>query len=191
MTFLGSVFENLTAVFSKINIGDYAIPFIFAAVCVFGLAKKTDIFMEFIKGAEEGLSTVKDIFPSLMALVLSVGMFRSCGGVELISDLLSPLSEFFGFPPECTPLAILRPFSGSGAVAIYESILSGSGADSFAGRVASVMLGSSETTFYTLAVYFAATRVKKTRYALAAALVGDLCGWFLSGWAVRLFLGGL
>lgn len=171
------------------NIGDYAIPVIFGVVCFYGLIKKTDIFSEFIKGAEEGLNTVKDIFPSLMALVVSVGMFRSCGGVELISDFLAPVSDFFGFPGECTPLAILRPFSGSGAVAIFESILGSEGADSFAGRVASVMLGSSETTFYTLAVYFAATKVKKTRYALAAALVGDFCGWFLSGWAVRLFLG--
>ncbi len=182
-------FENFTDIFAKINIGDYAIPLIFGSVCIFGLVKKTDIFSEFIKGAEEGLTTVKDIFPSLMALVVSVGMFRSCGGVELISSFLAPLSDFFGFPRECTPLAILRPFSGSGAVAVFESILGSSGADSFAGRVASVMLGSSETTFYTLAVYFAATKVKKTRYALAAALVGDLCGWFLSGWAVRLFLG--
>lgn len=173
---------------NNINIGDYAIPLIFGFVCLFGLIKKTDIFGEFLKGAEEGLQTVKDIFPSLMALVVSVGMFRSCGGVELLSELLKPVTDFFGFPSECTPLIILRPFSGSGAVAIFESILGTEGADSFAGRVASVMLGSSETTFYTIAVYFAATKVKKTRYALAAALVGDLCGWILSGFAVRLFL---
>lgn len=173
-----------------INIGDYAIPVIFAAVCLYGLIKRTDIFSEFIKGAEEGLHTVKDIFPSLMALVVSVGMFSNCGGVDFLSRLLSPVTELFGFPGECTPLAILRPFSGSGATAIFESILTANGADSFAGRVASVMLGSSETTFYTLAVYFGATKVKNTRYALAAALVGDLCGWFLSGWAVRLFFGG-
>lgn len=172
----------------NINIGDYAIPIIFAAVCLYGLFKRTDVFSEFVKGAEEGLATVKEIFPSLMALVVSVGMFRSCGGVELLSGWLSPVTDFFGFPEACTPLAILRPFSGSGAVAVFESILNGEGPDSFAGRVASVMLGSSETTFYTLAVYFAATKVKKTRYALAAALVGDLCGWFLSGWAVRILL---
>lgn len=171
------------------NIGDYAIPLIFAGVCLFALIKKTDLFGEFVKGAEEGLQTVKDIFPSLMALVVSVGMFRSCGGVELITGVLQPVTDLFGFPSECTPLVILRPFSGSGAVAVYENILSVSGADSFAGRVASVMLGSSETTFYTIAVYFAATKVKRTRYALAAALIGDLCGWILSGWAVRLFLG--
>lgn len=173
----------------NINIGDYAIPSIFAIVCLYALIKRTDLFGEFINGVEEGLHTVKDIFPSLMALVVSVGMFRSCGGVELISKLLQPVTDFFGFPSECTPLLVLRPFSGSGAVAIFEGILTENGADSFAGRVASVMLGSSETTFYTIAVYFAATKVKKMRYALAAALIGDLCGWFLSAIAVRLFLG--
>lgn len=171
------------------NIGDYAVPMIFAAVFIFGLAKKADVFSEFLKGVEEGLGTVRDIFPSLMALVTCVGMFRACGGVELLTEWLKPVTELFGFPAECTPLVILRPFSGSGAVALYENILTQTGADSFAGRVASVMLGSSETTFYTIAVYFSATKVKKIRYALAAALVGDVCGWILSAAAVRLFLG--
>ncbi len=173
----------------NINIGDYAIPLIFAFVCLFALIKRVDLFGEFIRGVEEGLGTVKDIFPSLMALVVSVGMFRSCGGVELVSGFLKPVTDFFGFPSECTPLLILRPFSGSGATAIFENILVSNGADSFAGRVASVMLGSSETTFYTLAVYFGATKVKKMRYALAAALIGDICGWILSAAAVRFFLG--
>lgn len=170
----------------NINIGDYAIPLIFAFVCLYALIKKTDLFGEFIRGAEEGLATVKDIFPSLMALVVSVGMFRACGGVELVSVLLKPITDFFRFPSECTPLLILRPFSGSGATAVFETILEASGADSYAGRVASVMLGSSETTFYTLAVYFAAVKVKKMRYALAAALIGDVCGWIISGAVVRL-----
>lgn len=173
----------------NINIGDYAVPLIFAAVCLFGLIKRTDVFGEFVRGVEEGLGTVKEIFPSLMALVVSVGMFRACGGVELLTEWFRPVTEFLGFPPECTPLVILRPFSGSGSVALFESILGTEGADSFAGRVASVMLGSSETTFYTIAVYFAATKVKKIRYALAAALVGDMCGWILSGWAVGILIG--
>lgn len=171
------------------NISSLAIPVIFAFVCVFGLIKKVDVFAEFTEGARDGLRTVREIFPSLFALVVAVGMFSACGGAELISTALRPVTDFFGFPPECTPLVILRPFSGSGSVAIFESIVGENGADSFAGRVAAVMLGSSETTFYTIAVYFAATKVRKTRYALAAALVGDLLGWILSGFAVRLFLG--
>lgn len=172
------------------NIGSLAIPVIFALVCVYGLIKRVDVFAEFTEGARGGLETVRDIFPSLFALVVAVGAFSACGGAELISELLRPVTDFFGFPPECTPLAILRPFSGSGSVAIFERIVEENGADSFAGRVASVLLGSSETTFYTIAVYFASTKVRKTRYALAAALVGDLSGWLLSGFAVRLFLGG-
>lgn len=171
-----------------INIGDYAVPLIFAFALIFGLCRKTDVFGEFIEGVKEGLQTCKDIFPSLFALVVSVGMFSASGAVDLITDLLSPVTSFFGFPAECTPLLILRPFSGSGAVAVYERILGDCGADSFAGRVASVMLGSSETTFYTIAVYFAATKVKKIRYALAAALIGDIATWILSGITVRLFL---
>lgn len=170
------------------NIGDYAVPLIFAAVCIFALCKKTDLFSEFTLGVTDGLKTVYDVFPSLFALVVAVGMFRACGAADAITELLTPITSFFGFPPECTPLLILRPFSGSGAVAIFENILQENGADSFAGRVASVMLGSSETTFYTIAVYFAATKIKKIRYALAAALVGDFCGWIFSGIAVRLML---
>ena len=170
-----------------INIGDYAVPLIFAFTVIYGLCRRQDVFSQFIEGVKEGLQTCKDIFPSLFVLVVSVGMFSASGAVEQITGLLRPITGFFGFPPECTPLLILRPFSGSGAVAMYENILTSCGADSFAGRVASVMLGSSETTFYTIAVYFAATRVKKTRYALAAALVGDVAGWILSGLAVRLF----
>ncbi len=170
------------------NIGSLAVPVIFAFVCVFGLIKKIDVFAEFTEGARDGLRTVRDIFPSLFALVVSVGMFSACGGAELISQLVRPVTDFFGFPPECTPLVILRPFSGSGSIAIFERIVGENGADSFAGRVAAVILGSSETTFYTIAVYFAATKVKKIRYAVAAALVGDLTGWILSGFAVRFFL---
>lgn len=170
------------------NIGDWAVPAAMALVCIFGLFRKTDVFAAFTEGVREGLRTVRDIFPSLFALVVGIGIFKASGGVDLIADLLAPVTGFFGFPKECTPLLVLRPFSGSGAVALFESILTENGADSFAGRVASVMLGSSETTFYTIAVYFAATKVKKTRYALAAALVGDLLGWILSAAAVRLLL---
>ena len=171
-----------------IKIGDYAVPLIFAFVMIIGLCRRTDIFSDFTEGVKEVLQTCRDIFPSLFALLVCVGMFSASGAVELITDLLRPVTDFFGFPAECTPLLILRPFSGSGAIAVYERILADFGADSFAGRVASVMLGSSETTFYTIAVYFAATKVKKLRYALAAALTGDVAGWILSGLAVRLFL---
>ncbi|MDR2532888.1 MAG: spore maturation protein [Oscillospiraceae bacterium] len=169
------------------NVSDFAIPVIFVFVLVYGLCRKTDIFTEFTRGVKEGISTVLDIFPALFTLVLSVGMFRASGGLALISALLSPVTNFLGFPGEVTPLVIMRPFSGSGSVAIFESVLGQTGPDSYAGRVASVILGSSETTFYVIAVYFAATKVRKTRHALPSALAGDLTLWILSGLVVGLW----
>ena len=156
------------------NISDFAIPFIFAFVLIFALVKKVDVFTEFIEGVKDGVKTITEVFPALFTLVLSVGLFRASGGAAILSNLISPLTNLIGFPQEATPLMILRPFSGSGATAVYEGILTDVGADSFAGRVASVMLGSSETTFYVIAVYFAATKVKKTRHTLPSALTGDV-----------------
>jgi spore maturation protein B len=150
------------------------------------VCKKTDVFGEFTEGVKEGLETVKGIFPSLFVLVVCVGMLRASGAVDAISSLLAPLTDKLGFPREVIPLYLLRPFSGSGALAIAETILHDNGPDSFAGKVASVVLGSSETTFYTLAIYFSATKVKRTRYALAAAMVGDFAVWVLAPIAVRL-----
>ena len=169
------------------SVSDFAVPVIFVFVLVYGLFKGVDVFTEFTRGVKEGLQTVLDIFPALFALVLSVGMFRASGGLELISALLSPITDFLGFPKEAAPLVLMRPFSGSGAVAVFESVLTQADPDSFAGRVASVILGSSETTFYTIAVYFAATKVKKTRHALPSALAGDLTLFILSGLIVSLW----
>ena len=166
----------------------FIVPLMFAAVLIYGVCTKTDVFTEFAEGVKEGLRTVYDIFPSLFCLVVTVGVFRASGGAELLTDLTAPLLSAIGFPPECGTLLILRPFSGSGSVAIFEQILTDRGPDSFPGRVASVLLGSSETTFYTLSVYFAAVKAKKTRYALAAALIGDLTCAIVSSAAVRLLL---
>jgi len=169
------------------NVSDFAVPVIFVFVLIFGLCNKVDVFGEFAKGVKEGLKTVYDIFPALFTLVLSVGMLRASGGLALVSSLLSPVTDFLGFPSEVTPLVLMRPFSGSGAVAIYESVLGQTGPDSYAGRVASVILGSSETTFYVIAIYFASTKVKKTRHALPSALAGDLTLFILSGLIVGLW----
>lgn len=167
---------------------DFIVPVFVAGIFFFGFIKRVDVFGEFANGVREGLKTVYNIFPSLFCLVVIVAVFRSSGGMEIISSFLSPVFNLIGFPPECAPLAVLRPFSGSGSIALFEDILGNSGADSFSGRVASVILGSSETTFYTLSVYFAATKVKKTRYALPAALCGDAATMLLSAYFVRAFL---
>lgn len=170
------------------SFSDFIIPALFAGVLLYGLFRKTDVFGEFTEGVKEGLHTVYDIFPSLFCLVVTVAAFRASGGAELLTELISPALNALGFPPECGSLLILRPFSGSGAIAIFEQILKDNGADGFAGRVASVILGSSETTFYTLSVYFAAVKAKKTRYALAAALLGDMVCAVMSAVTVRFLL---
>ncbi len=171
------------------NFTDYIIPLFFAGVLIFGLVKKIDVFGEFTEGVKDGLKTVLDIFPSLFCLVVTIAVFKASGCMTVISEFLTPFLNTVGFPVECAPLLVLRPFSGSGAIALFEQILSDTGADSFAGRVASVILGSSETTFYTISVYFAATRVKKTRYALPSALLGDITGFIMSAVVVGIILG--
>ncbi|MDO5558256.1 MAG: nucleoside recognition domain-containing protein [Oscillospiraceae bacterium] len=152
----------------------YIVPFLLLIIFVTAVVKKVDVFGEFLEGASENLKTSFEILPTLVALVLSVGMLRSSGVIELLSQLASPLLEFTGFPEECLPLALIRPISGSGATAVFESILTQNSPDSFAGRVASIMVGSTETTFYTIAVYYGVTKVKNSKHTLVCALFGDL-----------------
>ena len=165
---------------------DYIVPTAILIIIVIALVKKTDIFDAFVKGAKDGFSTCVDILPSLVCIMTCIGMFKSVGGFDIISDVIRPITELFGFPEECIPLIFVRPMSGSGALSVYNSIITDYGADSFIGRVASVMMGSTETTFYTIAVYFGAVQIKKSRYAIPAALTGDMIGWIVSVIAVRL-----
>ena len=165
---------------------DYFIPTVFLLIIAFGLIKRVDIFDLFIEGAKEGISTSLDILPSLICLMTCIGIFKSVGGFGILSSFVQPVTDFFGFPSECTPLIFIRPMSGSGALSVYNGIIADYGADSFIGKVASVMMGSTETTFYTVAVYFGAVRIKNSRYAIPAALMGDLTGWIISVAAVRM-----
>ncbi|MCM1023749.1 MAG: hypothetical protein NC395_06790 [Prevotella sp.] len=168
---------------------DFVIPFFIAMIIIAGLAKRVDVFGEFTEGAKENLKAAFDVLPALIALMTAIGMFKASGALEVISEAISPLTGFLGFPEECIPLAIIRPVSGSGALAVFESILNDVSPDSFAGRVASVIIGSTETTFYTIAVYFGITNVKKTRHAAASSLTADFTGFVLSALTVRLILG--
>ncbi len=168
---------------------DFVIPFFIAIIIVSGLIKRVDVFDEFIRGAKENLGAAFEILPALIALMTAIGMFKASGALEVISEAISPITAFLGFPGECIPLAIIRPVSGSGALAVFESILNDVSPDSLAGRVASVIIGSTETTFYTIAVYYGITNVKKTRHAVASSLTADLTGFIMSALTVRLFLG--
>ena len=168
---------------------NYVIPFFIALIMVIGLVKKVDVFSEFTEGAKENLKASVSVLPALIALMTAIGMFKASGAMELISTAISPLTSFLGFPEECIPLAIIRPISGSGALAVFENILTDVSPDSFAGRVASVIIGSTETTFYTIAVYYGITKVKKTRQALPASLAADFTGFVVSVLTVRMILG--
>lgn len=171
------------------TISNYIIPLVMCGILVFGLIKKVNVFDTFLEGSKEGAYTTFQILPAIIAIITAIGMFRASGALDFLVGLLQPLCDFLGFPPELTPLAIIRPISGSGALAVYQDILAQYGPDSFIGRVASVLQGSTETTFYTIAVYYGAIKISKTRYTVPCALSADLTGFIMSALAVRLFFG--
>lgn len=164
----------------------FIIPTVIIFIVFYALLKKTDVFAEFISGAKDGMQTALNILPSLIILMTSIAMFKASGGLQFIVNLLSPIGEFLGIPSEVIPLAILRPLSGSGALSYFEQILSQYGPSSLPGMVASTMMGSTETTFYVVAVYFGAIKITKTRHTVPCALFADLTGFILSALFIRL-----
>ena len=171
------------------SLSELVIPAILCAVGAYGAIRRVDVYAALTKGAEEGLAVLLRILPSLVALLTAVYMFRASGAMEFLGRMLSPLLTALGIPPETAPLLIIRPISGSGALAVGSELMETYGADSYVGRVAAVMLGSSETTFYTVAVYCGAAGITKTRYTIPAALCADFAMFLLSAVAVRLFFG--
>ncbi len=166
-----------------------AIPLMIFGIVAFGMSRGIKTFECFIDGAKDGLETSVRILPSLIALLVAITMFRASGALEMLTSLISPLLSVISFPKELAPLALMRPISGSASLALVRDLLTQHGADSFLGRCASVMMGSTETTFYTLAVYFGCVNMKDTRYTVKAALLADLCGMIASVYVVRLMLG--
>lgn len=162
------------------NISIFIMPTIIFLILTNAVIKKAPVFDLFTKGAKEGVSTSLNILPALLGLIVAVSMLRASGFFEILSNIISPLTEFIGFPSQLVPMAVIRPISGSASLATLQDILNTNGADSFAGRCASVMMGSSETTFYTLAVYFGSVGITKTRYTLKAALIADFATIILS-----------
>jgi Uncharacterized membrane protein len=162
-------------------------PLIMGAVSIYAAFKKVDVFSAMTTGAAEGLKTVMRMFPALLALLTAVYMLRASGLLTALTGILTPLLSILGIPPETAPLILLRPLSGSGALAVGSELMETYGADSLIGRTAAVMLGSTETTFYVIAVYFGAAGVKKSRHAIPTALFADLVGFIMAALAVRLF----
>ena len=152
-----------------------------------GLRKKVDIYGSLTDGASEGLKLLKTILPSLVILLTAIRMLRASGALDLLAEYLGPLLSCLGIPPETLPLILVRPFSGSAALAVGAELMATYGVDSMIGRTAAVMLGSTETTFYTISVYFGAAGIKKTRYALPAALIADGTGFLAAAIFTRLF----
>ena len=166
------------------------VPLILAGVALYGCFRRVDVYAALVRGAGDGLEVLARILPSLVGLLTAVYMLRASGAMDLLGELAAPLLEKLGIPPETAALLFIRPVSGSGALAVGSELMAAHGPDSYIGRVAAVMLGSTETTFYTIAVYFGAAGVKKTRYAIPAALTADLAGFVAAALAVRVFFGG-
>lgn len=162
---------------------------IIAIIVSYSFLKKVDVFDVFLDGALEGLYTVVKILPALIGLLFAIAVFKASGALDLITYFLQPLLSKLGVPKEIVPLFLLRPISGSGSLAIVSDIFKNAGPDSFAGRCASVMMGSTETTFYTIAVYFGAAKVKKISYTPVAALLADFCAFVASIIFVTTFFG--
>ena len=162
------------------------VPIIMLAVALWGLARRVDLWSALVEGAGDGLKVMLRIVPPLIALLTAVYMLRASGALELLGQLLEPVLSAVGIPTETVGLLLVRPVSGSAALGVGAELIETYGPDSLVGRTAAVMLGSTETTFYTVAVYFGAAKVAKTRYAVPAALCGDIAGFLAASWAVRL-----
>ena len=166
------------------------VPFTICGVALYGAFHRVDVYSSLVQGAGEGLSTLVRIVPSLVGLMTAVYMLRASGALELAALALAPLLERVGLDPELLPLMLVRPISGSAALGVGAELIATYGPDSQLGRTAAVMLGSTETTFYTIAVYFGAVGITRTRYAVPAALCADLTGFLAASWAVGLLFGG-
>ena len=165
------------------------VPFTLAGVALYGAAKRVDVYSALVQGAGEGLETLVRIVPSLIGLMTAVYMLRASGALDLAAAALAPVLERLGLPGQLLPLMLVRPVSGSAALGVGAELIGAYGPDSYLGRTAAVMLGSTETTFYTIAVYFGSVGVSRTRYAIPAALCADLTGFLAAAWAVRLCFG--
>ena len=165
---------------------DYLVPFLLLTAALLTLRRRENSYDILLQGGAEGLKILLTIVPALVVLLTSVHMLRASGAMELLADLLAPIYQFLGIPPETAMLVLIRPISGSAALAVGADLMARYGPDSLIGRTVAVMLGSTETTFYTISVYFGAAGIRKTRYAVPAALIADITGFLMAAWSVRI-----
>jgi spore maturation protein SpmA len=190
--FLGSILSVISPdLFKKIieTISIIAIPFLIFVFIGFGALKKVKVYEQFVEGAKEGFNIAIRIIPFLVAMLMAIGIFRAGGAMDWLGIVLKPFTDFIGMPAEALPMALMRPLSSSGSLGLMAEIFSVHGPDSFIGILVSTFYGSTETTFYVLAVYFGAVNIKKTRHALPAGLIADLAGMLGALFIVKLMFG--
>ena len=165
---------------------DYLVPLLLLLASLLTLRKKENAYDLLLQGSVEGLRLLFTITPALVILLTAVHMLRASGAVEFLSAFLYPVFQLMGIPPETAILILIRPFSGSAALAVGAQLMAQYGPDSLIGRTAAIMLGSTETTFYTISVYFGAAGIQKTRYTIPAALIADFTGFFMASLTAKL-----
>ena len=168
-------------------ISGYLVPGLLLLSCALALRRKENAYDRLLVGGAEGLRLLVSILPALVLLLTAVNMLRASGAAEILTSFLAPVFRVFGIPPEAAMLVLIRPISGSAALAVGADLMARYGVDSQIGRTAAVMLGSTETTFYTISVYFGAAGIRKTRYTVPAALFADFVGFFMASCTVRWF----
>lgn len=165
-------------------LSDLIVPLMILGIVTYGLCMRINVYDEFIKGAKKGFGTVIKIMPTLIGLMVAVGVLRASGFLELLANIIGKVTVYVGFPAELVPLTIVKMFSSSAATGLLLDLYKQYGTDSRIGLIASVMLSSTETIFYTMSVYFMTAKIKKTRYTLAGALIATMAGIVASVWLV-------
>ena len=178
---MGELFRSVVNLVSVL-----AIPLLIIVFFGWGFAKKVKVYEVFVEGAKDGFNTAVRIIPYLVAMLFAVGIFRASGAMDLMTSVLSPVTNLIGMPSETLPMALLRPLSGSGSLGLMTELMKVHGPDSFIGVLVSTMYGSTETTFYVLAVYFGSANIKNGRHALPAGLIADLFGMLGAVFVCRL-----
>jgi spore maturation protein B len=176
---MAEVFRSIMNVVSV-----FAIPLLLIVFLCWGFFKKVKVYEVFVEGAKEGFNTSVRIIPYLVAMLVAIAIFRASGGMEFLVSVLSPIASLIGMPPETLPMAIMRPLSGSGSLGLMTELMKTHGPDSLIGILASTMYGSSETTFYVLAVYFGSVSISKTRHAVPVGIIADVAGMLAAVWIV-------
>lgn len=167
----------------------FVIPLMLVGFPLYGLYKRVPVYEAFVEGAKEGFDVAVRIIPYLVAILFAIGMFRASGAMDFLTEALRPVLTLVGFPAEVLPMAILRPLTGSGSAALVAEMIQVYGEDSIFVKMAAVMFGSTETTFYVIAVYFGAVNIRRTRHALPAGLTADISAMLIAVWTVRLLFG--